>query len=74
MTVPLNKIRAFKISAKVRAVPYLLQATDDHVPTLLAYRNCETQSTSPQAKCGLRYRLLVTDEVPKRSNLYSTTR
>jgi structural maintenance of chromosome 2 len=28
--IPLNKIRAFKISAEVRTVP--LQATDDHVP------------------------------------------
>ena len=33
--IPLNKTCAFKISAEVRAVPchpYLLQATDNHVP------------------------------------------
>jgi len=48
MTVPLNKICAFKISAEVRAVPYLLQATDDHVPTYLLTETVKREAPRPR--------------------------
>ena len=58
--IPLNKIRAFKISAEVRAVPPLFLFTSGHLQIMchesyiLTCRSCKMRGTSPRAKCGLR--------------------
>jgi hypothetical protein len=53
--VPLNKIRAFKLSAEVRHThPLSLYYYSYQNPT--PHRNFKTRITSHQAKCGLRSR------------------
>ena len=69
--IPLNKIRAFKISAEVGTIAPIpsISLTTDHT-----CRNCKTRSTSPQAKSDLRYRSSATQmKWPKQLHLFSTT-
>ena len=68
--IPLNKIRAFKISAEVGTMAPIYSRS------LTIYcRNCKMRSTSPQAKSDLRCHSSATQmKWPKRSHLYSTTR
>lgn len=70
--IPLNKIRAFKLSAEVRPInPFLRLLTTDANPP----RNCKTRSTSRQARCGPQSRLLATQmKWPRRSHSSSAIR
>ena len=61
--IPLNKIRAFKLSAEVRSLlPNNRPFAHNYLrPTSITpFRNYKTRSTSRQAKCDPRYRLSAT--------------
>ncbi len=71
--VPLNKIRAFKLSAEVRST--FLSDLPLAVTLTQPSRNYKTRNTSLQAKCGPRSHLSATQtKWPKRSHSSSMIR